>query len=77
LISNTLAVKCKYSFKSQLLVGSLAYSVNMATGIVVPYIDNHTYIYLIVATGGLVGGISAGFLWVSQGGYLREACKNK
>lgn len=27
--------------------------------------------------GGVVGGVSAGFLWVSQGGYLREVCKGK
>jgi len=32
---------------------------------------------LIVAFGGAIGGISAGFLWVSQGGYLREICKKK
>ncbi len=49
----------------------------MSTGIVVPYIESHTLIYALVAAGGLIGGISAGYLWVSQGGYLREACKNK
>ena len=77
LISNTLAVKCKLSFKTQLLIGSLAYSVNMSTGIFVPFIGNHAAVYFIVALGGLVGGVSAGFLWVSQGGYLREICKGK
>jgi len=35
------------------------------------------FIYLIVATGGAIGGVSGGFLWVSQGGYLREICKHK
>jgi hypothetical protein len=77
LISNTLAVKCKLSFKIQMLIGSLAYSVNMSTGIFVPYIESHLAIYFIVALGGIIGGISAGFLWVSQGGYLREICKDK
>jgi len=43
----------------------------------VPYIQSHFAVYVIVALGGIVGGISAGFLWVSQGGYLREVCKAK
>lgn len=59
-----------------MLIGSLAYSVNMSTGIFVPYIESHAAIYFIVAFGGFIGGVSAGFLWVSQGGYLREICKN-
>lgn len=77
LISNTLAVKCKISFKAQMFIGSLAYTVNLSSGIFVPYIENHAIIYFIVALGGLIGGISAGFLWVSQGGYLREVCKDQ
>jgi hypothetical protein len=77
LISNTLAVKCKYSFKVQLFISSIAYSLNMATGILVPYLEQSEWIYVIVTFGGLVLGTSAGFLWVSQGGYLREICKDK
>lgn len=77
LISNTLAVKCKISFKAQMFIGSLAYTVNLSSGIFVPYIESHALIYFIVAFGGLIGGVSAGFLWVSQGGYLREVCKEK
>lgn len=30
-----------------------------------------------MAFGAAIGGISAGFLWVSQGGYLREICKKQ
>lgn len=58
-----------------MIIGSLAYSFNMSTGIFVGYLDDKFCKYLIVIMGGVVGGISAGFLWVSMGGYLREAAK--
>lgn len=71
LISNTFAPFCSISFKYQMLFGALAYSVNLSTGIYVPYIEGDIFKYIIVACGAAVGGLSAGFLWVSQGGYLR------
>ena len=70
-----MAPGCKYSFKTQMLIGSIGYSINMSTGIYAPYISDKTYVYLIVAFGGFLGGCTAGYLWVSQGGYLREVCK--
>ncbi len=54
-----------------MFVGCLCYSINMSTGIFVPYIQNEFLIYFIVVMGAVIAGVSAGFLWVSQGGYLR------
>ena len=33
--------------------------------------------YIFVSLGAGITGLSAGFLWVSQGGYLREICKGQ
>lgn len=37
-ISNIFAPYCKITFKYQMLIGALAYCVNLSTGIYVPYI---------------------------------------
>ncbi len=71
MISNIFAPYCKVSFKYQMFFAALAYSINLSTGIYVPYIQNDLAKYIIVAIGAAIGGLSAGFLWVSQGGYLR------
>lgn len=71
LISNTFAPFCKISFKYQMFIAALAYSIDLSTGIYVPFIENDIFKYIIVALGAFTAGLSAGFLWVSQGGYLR------
>lgn len=43
----------------------------MSIGIYAFYIPAPAIVYIIVAGGATVGGLSGGFLWVGVGGYLR------
>jgi hypothetical protein len=40
IVSNLFAPKCKLSFKTQMIIGSLGHGFNVATGIFIPYIEN-------------------------------------
>ncbi len=76
LVSSLFAANCKLSFKAQMIIGTLGHGFNVATGLYVPYIGNKYAAYFLISCGGIVAGSVAGFLWISQGGYLREAVKN-
>lgn len=71
MISNLFAPKCKLSFKKQMIIGSIGHGFNVATGLYVPYIHNKLFTYIVISFGGIVAGSVAGFMWISQGGYLR------
>ncbi len=75
MISNMFAPKCKASFKTQMIIGCIGHGINCASGIYVPYIENKMVIYGVISFGGLLAGSTAGFLWISKGGYLREVIK--
>jgi len=59
-----------------MIIGSLGHGFNVATGLYVPYITNIFAAYSAISFGGIVAGSVAGFMWISQGGYLREVLKN-
>ncbi len=71
LVSSLFAPKCKLSFKAQMIIGSIGHGFNVATGLYVPYVDNKYVAYMLISFGGIVAGSVAGFMWISQGGYLR------
>lgn len=71
MVSNLFAPRCKLSFKTQMIIGSIGHGFNVATGLYVPYIDNKIAAYGAISFGGIVAGSVAGFMWISQGGYLR------
>jgi hypothetical protein len=75
MVSNLFAPKCKASFKVQMIIGSVGHGFNVATGLYVPYIENKIAAYGVISLGGIVAGSVAGFMWISQGGYLREVVK--
>jgi hypothetical protein len=77
MVSNLFAPKCKASFKTQMIIGSLGHGFNVATGLYVPYITNKVAAYGFISFGGIVAGAVAGFMWISQGGYLREVVKTE
>ena len=54
-----------------MIIGSIGHGFNVATGLYVPYVDNKYVAYMIISFGGIVAGSVAGFMWISQGGYLR------
>jgi MFS family permease len=45
------------------------------SGIIVVIFDSNFLKYLIVCLGSCISGISAGFLWISQGRYIHLACE--
>ena len=61
----------------QMIIGSLGHGFNVATGLYVPYIENKLAAYTAISFGGVVAGSVAGFMWISQGGYLREVVKTE
>lgn len=77
MVSNLFAPKCKASFKVQMIIGSLGHGFNVATGLYVPYIQDKWAAYMAISFGGVVAGSVAGFMWISQGGYLREVVKGE
>lgn len=74
ILSSLAAPGCKISYKKQMVFAAAAYTFNFSTGIVVPFVTVG-WKYLLTVTGAAIGGASAGYLWVSQGGYLHEVCR--
>ena len=60
-----------------MIIGCIGHGFNIATGLYVPYIHNKWAAYGVISLGGIVAGSVAGYLWISQGGYLREVVKNE
>ena len=77
MVSNLFAPQCKASFKTQMIIGSIGHGFNVATGLYVPYIHDKWAAYGVISLGGIVAGAVAGFMWISQGGYLREVVKTE
>jgi hypothetical protein len=68
------APACPWKYKTQLLVGAIFYTINYSSGLIVPFIENHTLKYLIAALGAGIAGASGAPMWVSMGGYLHLVC---
>lgn len=73
IFSTTIAPSCNWKIKNQLLFGTLAYTLNFASGLFIPMVDI-PFKFVLSCLGALVAGLSAGLLWVSQGRYIFLVC---
>ena len=64
---NILAPFVKISYKKQLIIGAICYTINYALEI--PVILNPFGIFLLIL-GSVLGGMGAAIVWVSQGGFM-------
>jgi hypothetical protein len=74
IISTIYAPTCRWKIKNQILVATIAYTLNYATGLVVPYVNTVALKFVITCSGSAVCGLTAGLLWVSQGRYIHLTC---
>jgi hypothetical protein len=64
---NILAPFVKISYKKQLIIGAICYTINYALEI--PALLNPFGIFLLIL-GSILGGLGAAIVWVSQGGFM-------
>jgi hypothetical protein len=74
IFSTTFAPSCSWKIKNQMLAGTLAYTLNFATGLFIPMVDV-PFKFALSCLGATVAGLSAGLLWVSQGRYIFLVCE--
>ena len=74
IISTLYAPTCPLRIKYQILIGTIAYTLNYSTGLFVPMVTV-PFKYLLTCLGGTIAGLSAGLLWVSQGRYIHLVCE--
>jgi hypothetical protein len=73
IISTIYAPSCPLRIKPQIVLGTIAYTLNFSTGLFVPYVDIPIK-YVLACLGAGVSGLSAGLLWVSLSRYIHLAC---
>ena len=69
IISTLYAPTCPLRIKYQILIATIAYTLNFSTGLFVPMVSTDIQ-YALTCLGGAIAGLSAGLLWVSQGRYI-------
>lgn len=67
MIVNIFAPFIKISYKKQLIIGAICYTINYALEI--PLILNTFGIFFLVF-GSILGGFGAAIVWISQGGFM-------
>lgn len=75
IISLIIAPAFKIPLKLQLLAGGIFYTLNYSSGILVALTDTAGLKFTISCLGSGIAGLSAGFLWISQGRYIHLACE--
>lgn len=73
IFSTIYAPSCTWKIKNQMLIATIAYTLNFATGLFTPLVDV-PYKYVLSCLGATAAGLSAGLLWVSQGRYIHLVC---
>lgn len=74
IISIIVAPACHKPLKLQLLFGAFFFTFNYSSGIFAAMTDKVGLKYAISCSGSGLAGLSAGFLWVSQGRYIHLIC---
>jgi hypothetical protein len=74
IFSTIYAPTCPLRIKNQILLATIAYTLNFSTGLFVPWVST-PFKYLITCLGAAICGLSAGLLWVSQGRYIHLVCE--
>ena len=67
MIVNIFAPYIKISYKKQLIIGAICYTINYA--IEIPLVLSPFGIFLLIL-GSVLGGFGAAIVWVSQGGFM-------
>lgn len=73
IFSTIYAPSCKWRIKNQMLVATIAYTLNYSTGLLIPHVSL-PFKFTISITGAILSGLTAGLLWVSQGRYIHIIC---
>ena len=76
ILSTVYAPSCPWKIKTQMLIGTLAYTFNFATGLLIPMVSV-PFKYSLTCLGAGICGLSAGLLWVSQGRYIHLVCESR
>jgi hypothetical protein len=74
IFSTIYAPSCKWKIKKQMLVATIAYTLNFSTGLFIPY-ASLPFKFVLTVAGSAICGLSAGLLWVSQGRYIHITCE--
>ena len=72
--STIYAPSCRLRIKFQIMIATIAYTLNFSTGLLIPLVDT-PFKYMLTCLGAGVCGLSAGLLWVSQGRYIHLVCE--
>lgn len=75
IFSTIYAPSCRWKIKKQMLVATIAYTLNFSTGLFIPFVAL-PFKYVLTVGGSAICGLSAGLLWVSQGRYIHIICEN-
>ena len=73
IFSTIYAPSCKWKIKKQMLVATIAYTLNFSTGLFIPFVSL-PFKFVLTVGGSAICGLSAGLLWVSQGRYIHIIC---
>ncbi len=73
IFSTIYAPSCKWKIKKQILVATIAYTLNFSTGLLIPFVSL-PFKFVLTVGGSAICGLSAGLLWVSQGRYIHIIC---
>jgi hypothetical protein len=73
IFSTIYAPSCKWKIKRQMLIATVAYTLNFSTGLIIPF-ASLPFKFVLTVGGSAVCGLSAGLLWVSQGRYIHIIC---
>lgn len=74
IFSTTYAPSCKWKIKTQMLIATIAYTLNFSTGLFIPLVTL-PFKFTISIIGAVLAGLTAGLLWVSQGRYIHITCQ--
>lgn len=74
IISTMVAPVVRLPLKLQFLIGGICYTLNYSSGIIATFTNTAWLKFMISCSGAVIGGVSGGLLWVSQGRYIHLAC---
>ena len=77
MLSLVIAPALNKPLKLQLLSGGMFYTLNYSSGIFANMTDSAGLKFLISCTGSGIAGLSAGFMWISQGRYIHLVCEKE
>jgi hypothetical protein len=65
----------KLNYKTMLLISSVCYTLNFSSGLILEIFEFSTWVVVAVEALAIIGGFSAGLLWVTQAAYLHFICE--